>query len=392
MNVTSEDVKGRRHRKWTWSQLALLVALAVGATWWTVDRALAWSPRAKFKGGVATAGIPNLSFYPDLAFSPDGKTLAVASEDAVGLWDVATGQIRAVLRESKCSYRSPLFFSPEGKTLAVCGDQAVAVWDVATGRLRSTVASRSEYGSDAVAFSPDGRTVIIGWKLARGGKLTYFDLPTGREWDGIELAEIDARSYNSSGLALSPDGATCAVSHLRTPPEGFVIKLLDVSTEREKAVLPCTGFLGMRFLPVGRTLVVHTNRSGFEGDQIDLWDIDAGRVQSRLNLPRSILVVQWVISPDGTTLATISWTAEHLAMMLGNQWGVESLSWKVRHMRRNSIHEVKLWDIATGRLLATTGNTDTQGFSSVAFSPDGKTLATVGHYGMVELWDVPAKK
>jgi WD40 repeat protein len=135
-----------------------------------------------------------------VAFHPDGRKFAnVSADGAVLLRDVATGQVRKILREPSGAAITAIAFGPDGQTLATIGEDAqILLWDIATGEQRAALAAHLGAAVTGIAFSPDG---IV---LASTGK----DM-TARLWD-IRNGELLRIFGNSSGtldsVAFSLDG------------------------------------------------------------------------------------------------------------------------------------------------------------------------------------------
>jgi WD40 repeat protein len=269
-----------------------------------------------------------------LAFSPDGRTIAVGDVGGdVGLWDTATGRRTGTLAEGNSVYT--VAFSPDGQTLAVGDDGGhVGLWDTATGRRTATLAEGNPVVS--VAFSPGGQTLAVG---DFGGHVGLWDTATGRRT--ATLAE-GSPVYS---VAFGPGGRTLAVGDL----SGHV-GLWDSATGRRTADLAGDGpVASVAFSPDGQTLA-----AGDRGGDVGLWDTATGRRTATLAEGNPVYTVAF--GPGGRTLAVGD---------LGGQVG--------------------LWDTATGRRTATLA--EGSPVYTVAFSPDGQTLAAGDYGGDIAVWD-----
>jgi WD40 repeat protein len=191
-------------------------------------------------------------------FSPDGTRLAVVGrQGAVHLLNLSTGARHTAAQSGNGSLVRNVAFTPDGRTLAVVdieadGDQ-VRVLDAATGRTQRTIKPRTQILS-ALAFSPDGG--ILATVNGSRGSVKMWDARTGRLQNSFR-AEGEVAS-----LAFSPDARTLAASG----PRG--VQLWDLATNQNRLTLRTRSPEAVAFSPDGRTLAISTDGS------VGLWILD----------------------------------------------------------------------------------------------------------------------
>jgi WD40 repeat protein len=330
-----------------------------------------------------------------VAFSPDGRLLAMACSGVIELWQVDPLKKQSELR-GHTSWVYGLAFSPDGARLASGGwDKTIKIWDTAGGTLLLTGEGHSGE-VNAVAFSPDGK------KLASAGgdnMLRIWDAGTART-----LQTFRGHTRAISGLAYSPDGATIATGGADT-----LVKLWDATNEYPIGLRGHKAWVtGVAFSPDGRRVVSSS------GDHtLMLWDPTSGRRLETLEKHIEwVEAVAW--SGDGRLIASAS--GDQFVLL----WDAAAL-WVVK--TRNMVPEnpkclafspgghllavgtsapldsrfsdqpgiVEVWEIAGGRQLPPYHG-HKGGVLQLAFSPDGKAIASVGGNpklatGEVRLWE-----
>jgi WD40 repeat protein len=242
-----------------------------------------------------------------------------------------------------------LVFSTDGKLLCSTGYHGVFTWEAATGRLLRRFRTAQEDVSH-LTLSADDKTIA-----ALCGKDTIRLWSAG---DGRELRTLPAHEVHA--LALAPDGSLLAWCG----PDQRV-RLWDVTAGTERLALPPHGHYlhWLCFAEDGRSLFT----AGWDG-LIARWEAATGRglhqIGGRDNWAGKPCVSVVALSKDGSTVATCDPSNEEV---------------------------VRLWDFATGKELRQL-SAPKHDLTCLAFTPDGKVLATAGSTGPIRLWEVTTGK
>ena len=202
-----------------------------------------------------------LALVTALAFHPGGKLLVSGGYKQVLVWDLASGKLARRMGELTGQVRA-LAFSPDGRMLAVASGVpgragAVALVDFETGAAATLVETKDEML--AAAISPDGKL------LAAGGTDAVV-----RVWslaDRQLVATLKEHSDWISGLSFSPDSKLLA-----TGSADKTVRLWDTATWKQTLQLPQTlteAVTGVAFAPEGDMLAFTVN--GSEERAIRLW-------------------------------------------------------------------------------------------------------------------------
>jgi WD40 repeat protein len=337
----------------------------------------------------------------DLAFSPDGKQVAVGVGSTIRVWETGTGKEVGLDGGHRGSVTS-VVIAPGGAVVASKGaDNTIRLWEAASGKERSRF--QVPEGTTCVALAPDGRLAALG---NADGSVRLHETATGKE-----LHRLKGHANGIAAIAFAPDGKSVA----SRGAADSTIRLYETASGKELRQIPIPlpqapggfggaavrlvvnpgsgmGALSLAFSPDGRILASPAFGNGpplpgagaTASTTLNLWDVATGKEIRTIALKPQHGFANLVFSPDGRTLAA-----------------------------ENPDQTVSLWESASGKERAHLGTAPVPGpgtagptmfvnvfgmmggaadASTLAFAPDGRTLAAKGADGSVRLWDLPAAR
>lgn len=234
---------------------------------WDLKTQLALAPALTYTGEIA--GDKNVL----LAYSPDGKTLALAlnlptifnssssPQPTIILWNLRTSkQIGQVTPEQGLAQMA---FSPDSKTLALASSRAVILLDLASMQSSDLAYSNGPGLLLSLAYSPDGKILAAG---ADDGRITLLDLEKH-----LAIEQAMTNPSKISALAFSPDGKILAAGY---HDAGIILwdlasrqKLISQVIYKHVETSDSFPIYNLAFSPDGKYLASSSN-------EVILWDMD----------------------------------------------------------------------------------------------------------------------
>ena len=317
----------------------------------------------------------------NISFSPDGKTIACASEDkTVKLWSIQGRELHTFKGHS--SKVTSVSFSPDGKTIASASeDKTVKLWSI-EGREVHTFKGHSG-AVTSVSFSPDGKTIA---SASSDGSVKLWSI------EGIELHSLKEQSGGITSVSFSPDGKAITFVSGDGTIKSWSIESRDFLFLPEGEEGEGNLFISVSFSPDGKTIAFAS-----EDKTVKLWSEDSSLFSRDKSIPiwredkgnytesEELSVGPGFFQSRGGSRET---TYFKLLDLKGHSGSITSVSFSPDGKTIASASEdktVKVWSIEGRELHTLKGHSGS--VTSVSFSPDGKTIASASSDGTIILWN-----
>ena len=305
-------------------------------------------------------------------------------------------------------------YSPDGKQLAVGSSFGVWLYDTQTYQeirlLTGDVENRMPIDFDNIVFSPDGKT-LVSERAERGysssnPRILFLDIETGTT--KAKLKEGSARSFSINSMAFSPDGKTLVCEYYHGYDKGSSIRLWDIQkgelkgtfTDKQFSTISAFSPDGETFATVDKkgTSIIFWDAASIEKTKIVIKDIEFKEKTKTLETGHTKRVNWLTFMSDNVlvtghlpetirfwNIKTLEHTEVNLTKPFLDKYRASSVTTKM-YARATEDGIIQLWDLETGKSIVIQPN-KTLCPISLAISPDSLQLACALSNGTIQFYD-----
>jgi RNA polymerase sigma factor (sigma-70 family) len=334
-----------------------------------------------------------------LTYSRDGKVLYCRS----GFYDATNGKKMGELNPPP-NWIYDWATSPDGRIVTLAGSRVLQFWDARTGQ--GTNEALPGLGDvHQIHLSSDGLSIITSSRFPEASTRKW-DLATCKQkalLPGYEFAHVDVAAAGDRLAFCSPNTGKITLKHSSTLQDEFTL----APTQESVRTLSITHD--------GKKVIATASHGITDGGPVLRWEVKPGDTARELNrLPGGGGARVAAISPDDHIFAAGGWDGiirlydiedgKELRQLVGQEAEICGLCFspdgkfvtavtgipmpnKAQYFCRRRDPRMRIWEVATGKVIKTIDGTADGGWT-VAWSPDGKSIAAGGDDGKVRIWDV----
>ena len=329
--------------------------------------------------GTAIKTIENDKFFKYAKYSPDGKLIVTFEKQKDNWWNRGEANYLIMLDAETYQERhkqtihggfNSIGFSPNGEKYLLSSEDyesGIKIWSVDKGELLVEINTDHTHN---VSFCPNGDKILSSspWSYSTSSENTYNTIKIWNAISGEELQTLHGHKDYVCSASFSPDG-----NQVISVSKDMTVRIWNLNQDDNSKVLVKSNarLFNAGIDPLNDLIAASCQDRMSQKERVRVWDLHSGI--ETVNLEQDNCIGCVAINPNGKQLAYV------LYYVLGESQWVDSLSF---------VMSLNFYDLEKKGI--TKSITDTvDGFSNIAFSPDGKklVLTTQQHY-KIKLFDL----